>query len=259
MSNSVDINNMVWSYSRLDAFCKCKYSWFLNYIEHKPQIQNGFSLYGTMVHSILENWAKGVILQHELAEEYFRQYYQCMTLPIPRMGQNDLNPKYFQRGLDYFLNFRGFGEKEIITSEYDFVYSYKGLRWRSIIDLLVKDDQDKVFLIDFKIWADSKTNTYMKEHFRQQYLYCIALWKFLKIVPDSIILEFPVRGDCYIEKFDSKRFHESEDWAFQTLDEISKETEWAPTVDKTFCQCICGYREICEHCPKKEIKEMKNG
>jgi hypothetical protein len=223
------------------------------------QIDNGFGLYGTLIHNILENWAKGVLKPNELAEEYYRQYYQNMTIPIPRMGKNDLNPKYFQRGLDYFLNFRGFGEKEIVTSEYNFVYPYKGFMWRSIIDLLVKDDQDKYHLIDYKIWADSKTKTFMKDHVRQQYWYCVALWKFLKIVPDSIILEFPVRGDNYVEQFNAERFHDTEKWVFETLEAIGKEEEWAPTVDESFCTNICGYREICEHCPKKKTKEMKNG
>jgi hypothetical protein len=246
----INVNDMVWSHSRVDAFRKCKYSWYLNYVEHKKQIENAWAMYGQMMHGIIDEWAKGVLLPQELSEEYIRRYYQQVIVPFPRMNGRDMNPKYYQRGLEYFLSFRGFGEQEIVMSERTFKYKYKGLLWTAIIDLLVRNDQGQLILIDHKSFSDSKTKREIKEHADQLYWYMVPIWKYFHEVPTTLNFNLFVRGGWYEEVFDAARFHVVEKQIFQTLEDIAKETEWEPTYNDMFCKNICGYRNICEHCKK---------
>lgn len=53
---------MIWSFSKLERFIECPYSFYLHYIKKSdPQKEEGnaFSDYGTFAHSLLDGWAKG--------------------------------------------------------------------------------------------------------------------------------------------------------------------------------------------------------
>ena len=48
-----------YSFSKLSAWWVCPYGYFLRYIERKTGIGNAFASYGTLVHEIMEKYAKG--------------------------------------------------------------------------------------------------------------------------------------------------------------------------------------------------------
>lgn len=52
------IDNMIWSFSRLNSFCICKYEWYLQYIEEAEGTNNFYAEFGKFCHKILEMYAK---------------------------------------------------------------------------------------------------------------------------------------------------------------------------------------------------------
>ena len=68
------IDNMIWSFSRLNSFCICKYEWYLQYIEEAEGTNNFYAEFGKFCHKILEMYAKGELGLFELSD-YFVEHY----------------------------------------------------------------------------------------------------------------------------------------------------------------------------------------
>lgn len=245
----IDINTMTWSYSRLKSFHTCKYAWYLQYVKKTKQIQNAFAQFGLFGHKLIDEWARGLLKENELAREYIQRYDKSVTIRFPRMSKfTNLTTLYYNRGLEYFENFHGFGQKEIVSSERTYIFQYEGLKCKAIVDLLVRNDEDKLILIDHKSYGTSKTQVEIREEAKQLYWYSIPVWQKYKELPESINFNLYARGDWYQEPFDKKRGSNARQWISKTLDDISKETEFPPNKDEMFCKNICGYRNICKYC-----------
>ena len=78
------IDNMKWSYSRLNSFYQCKYSWYTQYIEYVVGEQNAFAQYGSLCHKILEMYAKGDLLSFQLADYFIENFDKEITYDFPK-------------------------------------------------------------------------------------------------------------------------------------------------------------------------------
>ena len=52
------IDNMVWSFSRLNSFKTCPYEWYLQYIEGISGEDNFYAEFGSYCHKILEKYVR---------------------------------------------------------------------------------------------------------------------------------------------------------------------------------------------------------
>ena len=59
-----------YSFSKLSSWWTCPYGYFLRYIEHKAGIGNAFASYGTLVHEIMEKYAKGEVELWDLPQMF---------------------------------------------------------------------------------------------------------------------------------------------------------------------------------------------
>ena len=82
-----------------------------------------------------------------------------------------------------------------------------------------------------------------------------------KEVPEALVLNLFARNDWYREDFNPERFKETKLWIAQTLETISKETEFKPTILEkcskselanklVFCKNICNHRKTCKYLHK---------
>ena len=59
-----------YSFSKLSSWWVCPYGYYQRYIEHKAGIGNAFASFGTLVHELLEKYAKGEAELWDLPQMY---------------------------------------------------------------------------------------------------------------------------------------------------------------------------------------------
>ena len=60
------IEDMTWSFSRIECFNDCPYRWFLRYIKKYPETPQFYSSYGSFMHKLIEQYYKGEITKDEM-------------------------------------------------------------------------------------------------------------------------------------------------------------------------------------------------
>ena len=109
------IDNMVWSFSRLNSFHTCKWMWYLSYmLNDKEREENGifqedkfFSLYGTFAHHIFEKYNKGELELWELYDYCNDNYELEIPVDAPPNKYVDIYNSYKDKLLSYFKKYNG--------------------------------------------------------------------------------------------------------------------------------------------------------
>ena len=68
--DSFVIGTMTYSFSRLNSFFTCPYEWHRVYIDCCDKENSAMAQYGTLMHEILEKYAKGELSVFELSTYY---------------------------------------------------------------------------------------------------------------------------------------------------------------------------------------------
>lgn len=252
------IDTMEWSFSRLNSFYNCPYEWKLHYIDCNKSESGFFSEYGSLLHSILEKYAKGELSLFELNQYYEENFNEAIPHDAPPNNYVDLRQSYYDKGLDYLDNIDlDFDSYEILGVEKKIEFELFGKKFIGFIDLLVKDKSTgEIIIIDhksasIKIFKNGNISKSDQAHFlefkRQLYLYSIPIieeygkvsklkWNMFK---DKKWIEIPWKQEEYDEAIQ---------WAKDTLELIEKETNWPPNPDSYYCRYLCGQRNnACEY------------
>ena len=256
MSFIIDI--MTWSFSRLNSFYNCKYEWYMHYIECIKSQSNFFSEYGSLLHSILEKYAKGELSLFELNQYYENHFNEEIPHDAPPNNYVDIRQSYYDKGVDYLDNIDlDLDSYEILGVEKKVEFELVGKKFIGFIELLVRDKQTgEIIIIDhksasIKILKNGNISKSDQAHFlefrRQLYLYSIPIikeygkvsklkWNMFK---DRRWIEVPWKQEEY---------NEAIQWTKDTLELIEKETEWAPNPDPYYCRYLCGQsNNACEY------------
>ena len=238
---------MQYSFSKLTSFYECPYAFYRNYQKKEIGIDNQFASYGILVHSILERYAKGELKLDQLVDEFNSGFEMSISEPIIMFGR-DLTQSYFDKGVDFFSNFNGFWGLTPLESEYQFETKLdKENSLIGIIDLVAKDDDDNLIIIDHK--SSSKfSKKELKEKARQLYLYSKAVKEKYGKFPKEVW--FNHFKNSYIEKinFSDSAYEEAISWALETINKIESCIDFEPNnTDKFMCDYLCDYRENCEY------------
>lgn len=102
--NKFIIDNMLWSFSKLNSFYKCPHEWHERYIMCQHGESGFFGEFGSCCHSVLEGYAKGEISLFEISQAYENQFRETVVHNPPPNKYVDLRQSYFDKGLDYFNN-----------------------------------------------------------------------------------------------------------------------------------------------------------
>jgi hypothetical protein len=252
------LNDMVWSFSRLNSVGKCAYAWYLHYIAGYPEQENGFAQFGTILHTTLEKYLKGELDLFSVSEYYQEHYPEIVTCDFPANKYADLGQKAYEAGLEYFNNINfDFDRYEILGVEKELKFKIGKYMFQGFADAVYKDrETGEIILRDHKTSSFkylknggiSKTNAEHFEEFKkQEYLYCIPLieeygkvdklsWNMIR---DQRIIEIP---------FNEKEFEEAQKWAIEQIKTIEREVLWLPdTSSSYFCQVLCGQRANCPY------------
>lgn len=248
MINSIILDDFIWSFSRLNSFYQCKHQFKLQYINCDEGEGNFFSEYGTHLHNILEMFAKGELECYELSSVYKEDFDNVIKHPAPPNKYVDLRESYYNAGLNYLNEFEDFGDYEIVEVEKEFIFEIEGIKVKGVIDLLVRDKDGNLIITDHKS-SDPKTakSEKAKEYWKQMYLYSIHVKEEYGTYPVKLCINAFRKGYWLSIDFDEKEVEKVKKWVLDTVDLISKEEEFKPTINEFFCKFLCNFRNTCEY------------
>ena len=245
-------DNHVYSYSQLSSFDECPYGFYLERIEKVDQVQNAFAEQGTLIHDLIDLWAKGQIPIQDLPKEYEKRYADEVVSSWPRMlASKGYAEKTYQQGLQYFENFDGFKGYKIINTEEKFLTTLSDRPFTGVIDMVLEDEKTGALIInDHKSKSLSSFKKEEKTVYRQQYLYSkYAKEKYGKY-PDVLMFNlFKENGLKRFKDFSVDEYESVLDWAIQIIEKIEnyEVLDWLESKETSdfFCQELCSVRNHC--------------
>ncbi|MCR5225548.1 MAG: PD-(D/E)XK nuclease family protein [Alphaproteobacteria bacterium] len=247
-----------YSFSKLNLFCTCPYAYKLRYINKVNGKTNAFAQYGTEVHSIMERYSKGVLTLFELVNTYDDEYKSAITEPFPEFFM-DLATLYYNQGKEFLEQFQGYSEYEIMGVEQNFDIDLGEFIFTGIIDLVLKDKDNNLIILDYKSKSGFKSKKEQAEYARQLYLYSLYVKKKYGSYPSKLIFMM-FRKQKRIEiDFNEKSLQEAIDWCKTVVKKINAATTlgdfgFPPVCEAFYCNNLCDGRE---HCDNREEENNK--
>lgn len=249
--------NHIYSYSQLQTFSECPYSFYLQKVEHSSgMVSNAFASQGTLIHDLLDQWAKGQLDIADLVPEYQRRYPLEVVEAWPKMLlSKGYAQKAFQIGVDYFSSFDGFQGFSIVSTEEKFLIDVAGRPFAGVVDMILRDnDTGELIVLDHK----SKSLTAFKkaedEMYRQQLIYSKFVLEKYGSLPDRLMFNlFKEQGTKMERRFDPAAYDETLRWAESQIQKIESfdfvdflETKSVQEGKPDFfCTELCSCRKLC--------------
>lgn len=280
---------MVVSFSRLGTVDNCCYSYYLQYIDEcgtcryydrdygvcdnteciyfgkemassnvcnkykkLEQKDNAFAQSGSLVHELMEGYAKGWLVAEELPELFETYFDDYVDEPFPYNQFADLRESYFTGSHTYLSEFDGFGEDyEIVGSEIDFTIKItEDDSLHGFIDLLLRNKKtNKLVVCDYKSKAKFKNKEEQAHYARQLYLYSRYIFERYGEFPEELIFIMFRKQNKVRIPFFINAYSEANEWMYTQLNRIKKLKEFPPKYDEFFCRNLCNF---CNSCPEKK-------
>lgn len=253
----------VFSYTQLTTFATCHYNYFLKYIEEGPleEAQNAFAQYGTLIHGLIDEWAKGMLPLEDMAQAYQDRYSDVVTVPFPRYMRG-ITEKMYDAGLSYCKNFVGFPGYDILATEKTYFTDIGSHKFKGVVDMILRDQESGgLVILDHKSKSLSTFKKERKTIWKQQVLYSKFVHDELNEWPTTLAFNLFREGGMIIaQQFDMAEYERTIDWATKIMDEIEANDlldmiEMKEKPD-AFCNDICGMRE---HCAFGSMKPPRKG
>lgn len=255
-----------YSFSQLSQFNECPFSFYLLRIEEDDlgmtrqqtgeEEDNAFSQYGTLMHSILERWAKKELDIEELPYVWEEEYDRNITKPWPRfLSAKGYAEKAYKEGYDYLKNFDGFYGFTVLAAEQKFTTTIAGKPFVGVIDLLLENNETgEMYIVDHKSKSKSAFKKSAEDMYKQIILYSKFVYEKYGRFPDVMMFNL-FKEQIYDErKFDKRLYAETLKWAEDTINKMETFDiiDWLEAKDPDFfCQNICSVRAFCDNGKKK--------
>ena len=247
------IEDMTWSYSRLEIFDSCPYRWYLQYI-HTPKLpkeKKFYAMYGLFMHDLLENYYSGRMSKSEVLTTYLTQFSE-KTKGSGRPKWSTVK-SYFTKGKDYLKQLKPMPYKAIsIEEKVDFCIGNVRLTGR--VDYLGVDEDGNLVITDHKSRdlkprSNRKTPTLKDEELdkmlRQLYLYAEGIRQKYGKLPTKLCFNCFKNGVFIEELFNEDAYRKAILWAQQKVEEISNSEEFPPNIEYFGCNFLCDYSSQC--------------
>lgn len=251
-----------YSYSQLSSFSECPFGYYLKHIEGVEDQSNAFAEQGTLIHDILDKWAKKEIKKEDMAAEYERRYYDAVPTSFPRiLTAKGYATKAYQLGLDYFKTFDEFPGYKVVSAEekFDLPLQLTDGTTRpfiAFIDLVLRDEfTGGLVVVDHKSRSWTEFRKHREEMYKQQYLYSYFIHEKYGEWPQSLMFNlFKELGKKDEQEFSKKKFDEVMQWAtdaihqiesYDVLDWMRCREQKTPGKPDMMCGFICSSRSMC--------------
>lgn len=252
-------SNFRWSFSKIASFHQCPMSFYLTYVENPgsdDELPGYFSEYGSLMHSILEQYYKGDLPEFCLADEW-RSRYESEVVVAPPPFPKNFGEKNYDAAINYLENFSGLPDGyEVMSVEKKFVIDIGGYQVSGIADLVIgSTDGTEVIIVDHK----TKSNASLKKEYqiyrKQLYLYAIWYKEWKGSYPTKLRFNMVKDGTFIDEDFDESMVEETKQWfidGIHAIEECDIFEDWTTcigeeeTKEPYFCKWICGCNPACD-------------
>lgn len=258
-----ELDDMVWSYSRIHLYEQCPYAFYLKYIEKVDGVDNFWAENGSAVHLTLEKLFNGELTRNDAPVFYIDQFENiCSKAKQATMDH------VFTSCLDFLceFDFDLFEDYEILGVEKESRFDIGKYHFRGYIDLLLRDKKTgEITVFDHKSSAypfrkdGSGVLKSCREHFEayqhQMYLYCKPVIEEYGVYPSKIAwLHFKDQKIASIA-FNMDDYSKSLQWAVNTIAQIYGDERFEARDSFMMCGRLCDYRE--GDCEYKKLKETR--
>lgn len=244
------IEDMVWSYSRIESFADCPYRFFLKYISKCKGIEKFYASYGSWMHKLIERFYCGELSKDEMIAEFLTGFSENVQGVRP---QESTVQKYIQCGVEYLKGFQPF-KYNMVDVEKRIDFEVDGLKFVGYIDYLGQDDDGNFVIIDNKSRnlkprsRRAKPTSKDKEldaMLRQLYIYSAGIKQEFGKFPKLLCFNCFRTGVFIEEPFCKKAYDEAIDWAKRQIEEIKTTEDFLPNCDFFSCCYICSVSDDC--------------
>ena len=245
------IQEMTWSFSRVEAFEECPYRWFLRYIREYPESAKFYASFGSFMHRLIERYYRGEITKDQMLSDYLVGFSKEVQGVRPK---EETLRKYIESGAAYLKSFRPF-PYEMLEVEKKVNFDLNGTPFVGFIDYLGKDGDDLVIVDnksrDLKPRSGRKKPTCkdqeLDEMLRQLYLYSAAVEQEYGKFPKFLCFNCFKSGVFIVEPFNKTAFEQAKEWALDKIREIENADEFPPAQNVFSCFWICGVSDFCKY------------
>lgn len=246
------IDEMTWSYSRIESFDNCAYKWFMKYIKHYKEDPQFYSSYGTLMHKLIELYYRGIISKDEMKTKFLLDFKNEVKGLRP---SNSIVEKYIEDGCKYLDSFEPFRFK-MIDVEKRVYFNIDDIPLVGVIDYLGEDDDGELVIVDNKSRnlkpRSKRKNPPVKdaelgEMLKQLYIYSAAIKQEFGKYPKLLCFNCFKSGVFIEEPFVKSEYDKTVEWAKQQVEMIKKEENFNPNIEYFKCRYLCGLNNICKY------------
>lgn len=209
--------------------------------------------FGTFCHKLLEEYERREVEKSDLVRKYQDEFFDNVT--SFSISKNDPMDKLYDYGFSYFENVNLDIEKlNPIYIEKDIHFDFHGYKFRGIIDLMYKDNDGELVILDHKtseypitkkgMIKKSKSET-MDGYIKQLVLYAIGVEKVVGKLPKYIGWNFIRAGQTYIIPLTTEMIDETTEWALNVIRRIYETEEFEKRGGYILCNKLCDFRNSC--------------
>lgn len=248
---------MIWSFSRVTAYQRCRYAWYLTYIEKVSKTSSAYAEYGKFIHSILESYYKKEIDEQQALSRYVEDFEYEVTAAV----RESTKDKLFMAGVDYFSKFSWqYDNYEILGVEKEVRFKIGGYNFIGYVDLLLRDKATgDITILDHKSGEfPMKKNgvDVLKAHQedydrykKQLYAYSIAVKNEYGSYPRFLKWNYTRSAQELTLPFIESELEETKKYLLDIIKQISKDKKFEPNPNYANCVMMC---DVCKHCEYNE-------
>lgn len=250
LSYKKELDDMVWSFSRVHLYEQCPYAFYLRYIEENDGVDNFWAENGRLVHQTLEKIFKGELKLDDAPTFYMEQYENICS----KTKQSTMD-SVFSACLNFFceFDFALFNDYEILGVEKECKFEIGKYKFKGYIDLLLRHKETgKITVFDHKSAKypfkrdGSGTLKSCQDNFEsykhQMYLYSKQVKEEYGVYPTEIVWLHFKDGKTATIDFDMDEYNETLKWAENTIRKIYKDRKFIAKDSFMMCGRLCDYR-----------------
>ena len=262
--------NHVYSYSQLSSFDECKYGFYLQRIEGlEEQASNAFAERGTLIHDLLDKWAKKILTKEDMLAEYEQRYPEEVVTAWPRvLAAKGYAKKAYENGIQFLEGFDEFEGYEVLSAEEKFkidlpLSNGEKRPFVGVVDMMLREKKSGDLIVcDHKSKSLQSFRKNENEMYRQQLLYSAYVKEAYGQYPDALMFHlFNENGVRPQRLFSEEEYKDALDWATKQIEGIENYSviDWLVCKENAdyFCWNICSARKVCPNGVQPDFRKKK--